>query len=305
MKLEKMSRLYDWYNSLLSDKAKLAIYNVISLVEIFKTVYSAEKEDNLLYYLDCQLEMPGGVRDGLLNLHNRLWEDDVPLSGKYVAFEGLDGSGKDTQKDLLVEDLKNEMIIVDSSSEPHPLSEQSELYPLSTFVRRVLSNEIEVHSGEMYKLFAIVRAQQHFWDMLVPKLYLGENFIYGRSIFSNLAYQNQSIDEILSIEAAQTYQYKTKLFPDVVVFVDVDPDTAMKRIRKRGLKKTLYEKLEKLTKTREVYLNLSSINWKEKIPSDLVFDRERDIRWIIVDGNKPIEEVNKEVRENVFKLFRI
>jgi len=64
--------------------------------------------------------------------------------------------------------------------------------------------------------------------------------------------------------------------PDVSIFVDIDPKSAMERILSRGEDLEMFETEEKLTKTREKMLALSD-------------------GWIIVDNNRGMEQTRESV----------
>jgi len=64
--------------------------------------------------------------------------------------------------------------------------------------------------------------------------------------------------------------------PDVSIFVDIDPKSAMERILSRGEDLEMFETEEKLTKTREKMLALSE-------------------GWIIVDNNRGMEQTKESV----------
>ena len=243
------------------------------------------------------------LRQEILQLHQFLWDSEVSLRGKYIAVEGTDGSGKSTQKDKASKYLQDKGISVYSSDEPK-LGERKEFdtYTYSGLVRSILDKKLEIPSdlkNVTYGFFSLARAQQHFWDLLAPRLRVGQCCLYGRSVFSNFSYQ-ENFDEILDREAAMTRIYRTKLFPDIVALIDVDPRIAMSRIRARG-GEALYENLEKLTKTRENFLRLAKLNWKVIIPPDLVFDAGGDVRWIVIDGNKSAEEVHEQIKHAILE----
>ena len=241
------------------------------------------------------------VRSKLMGLHHRLWDSRATLSGKYIAFEGIDGSGKTVQKDLAVSYLKSRGVSVYSSDEPKTGEEAaSGPYTYSGWTRDVLDKKFSVEKDKIPSLFAVSRAQQHWLDLLVPRLSIGQHALYSRSVFSNLAYQGNN-ERIMRREVTMAWMYKTKLFPDIVILVDVDPQVAMDRIGSRGTPQTLYEKLGKLTDTRNGFLELAKIDWREQVPPDLVFDIDREINWIVVDGNKSVEDVHEQIRTRVLE----
>ena len=119
----------------------------------------------------------------------------------------------------------------------------------------------------------------------------GKVVIGDRYFTSTLAYE--SLTKGFGLEKGLEF---AKLFnlpvPDLVIFLEVNPKTSIKR--KFGEKKSLdrHEEDKKLLgKVKESYHTLIK---------DKVFAKE----WIVVDGEKSIEEVAKKVQEIVISRLK-
>ena len=66
---------------------------------------------------------------------------------------------------------------------------------------------------------------------------------------------------------------------NLMFFLDVSPEEAYRRIRQTRQSRELFESLEELKRIRHKALYLASIG-----------------KWIIINANKPVEEVEKEIR---------
>jgi len=72
-------------------------------------------------------------------------------------------------------------------------------------------------------------------------------------------------------------------FPDIALFIDIDPKVAIRRIEERDHTREMFETEEKLTEVREVARSLLSGEW-------LVIDNS-------MDGEGPFKEVEKVLRD--------
>jgi dTMP kinase len=196
--------------------------------------------------------------------------------GKFIVIEGLDGSGKSAQVDLLLNYLKenNKEVIV--TKEPTIDSESGRK------IKRALKKEIVVEPLELQKLYVQDR-KEHLEIKIIPALQRGYFVISSRYDFSTFAYgYSDGLNVNLLIKMNENF-----LLPDLTIIVDVAPENCVRRIENRGEEKKLFEQLEKLKKVNEVY---------RKIP--LMFKNA-----FAVDGEKSIPEVFEEIKKLVNKIL--
>lgn len=202
------------------------------------------------------------------------------MSGKFIVIEGIDGAGGETQTKLLTEFLqkngKNVLLIE---------------YPdytsgIGKLIQEFLHNEYDFSADVQFSLFAtdMIKDKQKILDAL------NENkiVISNRYLLSTLAYQSTRGFQIeKGLEFAENFELPK---PDLVIYIDIDVETSMKR--KMGEKNNLdrHESDKKfLEDVRSRYL---------KLAIKKIFANE----WVIIDGKKSIEEVAKEIREIVLKF---
>jgi dTMP kinase len=139
----------------------------------------------------------------------------------FVTFEGLDGSGKTTQAELLAEGLRQEGRDVVVTREPGgtPLGEQ---------VRAILLDGHEMSPWAEAALFAAARAEL-VERVIAPALRSGGDVVCDRYIDSSLAYQG--IARALGVERVLELNLNATrgLLPDRTILVLVDPQTALAR----------------------------------------------------------------------------
>jgi dTMP kinase len=135
--------------------------------------------------------------------------------GMIIALEGIEGAGKTLQARLLSEHLESRGYPCALAKEP------------SEFLKEAIkgqSNPPEVKA----LLFAADRLSQ-FRKVVKPALERGMIVVLDRSVLSSLAYQSA---EGVSLEWLEAINRYTPL-PDLVIILDVDPRTGLRRIEGR------------------------------------------------------------------------
>jgi len=189
--------------------------------------------------------------------------------GKFIVIEGLDGSGKSAQVDLVVEFLKQKGKEVILTREPTIESEAGRR------VKQALRKEITVEPLELQGLYVQDR-REHLQNKVVPALEEGKFVISSRYAFSTFAYgYSDGLNVDLLIKMNEEF-----LLPDLTIIVDVKPESCIERIEGRGEPVELFEKLEKLTKVNEIYKKVNTM-----------FENV-----VVVDGEKSIPEVFEEIK---------
>ena len=204
--------------------------------------------------------------------------------GHFLVFEGIDGSGKTTQINLLKKRIEQLGIRCIQTKEP---SEG----PVGLMLRRCLTGELELNEITMAALFAADRLDHIFNDKtgILKTLDKNINVICDRYILSTYAYQSVCIPlkQIIKLNSISTENIK----PDCHIFIDISPDIALERITQGRKHKELYENKLRLTEVRNKYFEL--------------FDMlENTENIIIIDGNKNINEISNDIWKNVSGLFK-
>lgn len=203
--------------------------------------------------------------------------------GRFIVFEGIDGSGKSTQLALLNLRLKENNISVYETREPSDSH-------MGRLIREFLRGEKKTDNKAIAALFVSDRLDHllNSEDGLKAKIDNGENVICDRYYFSSYAYHSVDMDMDWVIAANSVCADILK--PDVTIFIDITPEVAMERIHKGRGATELFETKERLTLTREKYLE--------------AFDKLKDKENIlIIDGNKSPEEISEDVWSKIKNLF--
>lgn len=141
----------------------------------------------------------------------------------FLTFEGVDGSGKTTQANLLVEALRAGGRDVVATREPGGTQ-------LGEEVRKLLLEGLEMSAWAETTLFASARAEL-VDRVIAPALAAGKDVVCDRYIDSSLAYQGIArglgLERVLELNLVAT----GRLLPDRTFLVVVDPETAFERAR--------------------------------------------------------------------------
>ncbi len=208
------------------------------------------------------------------------------MLGKFIVFEGIDGSGTSTQSELLKDLLLDNNISAVTTCEPSS-------GPIGNMIREGFKKRVSFVSDEklfdeqMAYLFAADR-HDHIYNEIDGIYALnnrGITTISTRYFFSSLVYH---------VSCNEEYNFVKKLnekfpLPDLTIYIDNPVDVSLQRISLRA-HRDAYENKEKLEKVK--------LNYKK------VFE-EYNENLLIVDGSKSIIEIHEEIKERVLKLYAI
>ena len=204
------------------------------------------------------------------------------MNGIFITFEGPDASGKTTQIRILCEYLQNMGIDYVVTREPGGT-------PIGEKIRSII---LDKENSEMLPvtealLYAASRAQ-HVGEIILPALKKGRVVISDRFTDSSIAYQGfgRNLGDIVStINAPATQGLK----PDVTFLLRTDPAKMRNRRKAAEEDRMDSQKLEFHETVLRGYFALS-----EKEPE----------RIRIIDGERPIEQIAREIRYYVDNLLK-
>lgn len=204
------------------------------------------------------------------------------MSSKYIVIEGLEGAGKTTARDVVVETLKElgvgEMIF---TREPGGTLLAEKLRSLVLDIRSV-GDEVISDKAEVLMFYAA--RVQLVETVIKPALARGCWVIGDRHDLSTQAYQGggRGIDQgmLATLRDAVLGDFR----PDLTLYLDVTPEVGLKRARARGeLDRIEQESLDFFNRTRARYLELAA--------------QDASIRT--VDATQPLDDVVRAIRQTV------
>jgi len=197
----------------------------------------------------------------------------------FIALEGIDGSGKSTQINLLKNNLEMTGHRVYTTFEPTD-------GPIGRLIRDIFNHRMEADQRTIAGLFVADRLE-HILNKengMLKKLEEGFTVITDRYYFSSYAYHgvHMPVDWVIQSNALAA----GILRPDLNIFIDIDPETGMERIRKGRNSLELFETLENQKKVRDKYFEvMEKLNNEENI--------------FITDGTRTPEVIAEEIWKKV------
>lgn len=189
-----------------------------------------------------------------------------PYPGKFIVFEGIDGSGKSTQAGLLFHYLKEKGKRVHSTSEPTQ-------YLIGGLIKSWLVGDWKSTPDCLQLLFAADRAY-HLDKEIIPLLKKGVSVICDRYFLSTLAYGAIDLDLDWLMTLNQNF-----IEPDITFLLKVSPKDCLLRMQKERFFLNLFEEEEKLKK---IWRNYQVLTKKYK-------------NIYTIDAKKTINEVSQEI----------
>ena len=195
----------------------------------------------------------------------------IGMRGSFICLEGIDGSGKTTQAKLLVEKLR---LNFDSVYTAEPSDGK-----VGSFIRNSYLYGENRLSGVIEALLFAADRVEHVENEVIPALSAGKIVVSDRYIYSSLAYQGAAGLNLEWIEQINQYSLR----PDLGIFVDVAPETALKRLKST---RSVMETLETQEKVRQIYLQFV----------------EKDFLKLI-NGNRSKDLVAKDIYSAVLRFL--
>lgn len=208
----------------------------------------------------------------------------MQVRGRFITFEGIDGSGKTTQMRLLGDRLRAEGRDVFETVEPGGTA-------VGQQIRRILldsANQDLRPTAELLLYFA--SRAQNVEQCILPALRAGKIVLCDRFTDSTLAYQGYArglgAETVLALDRIAC----RGLTPDLTLLIDVDVDTGLARMRGRNASGL----------AGETRLDDESTDFHRKVrDAYLTIARQHAERFRVIDGNGAPDEVAARVWENV------
>jgi dTMP kinase len=200
------------------------------------------------------------------------------MAGLFITFEGIDGSGKSTQLQLLVDDLARQGHDVLMTRNPGGNAFGQALREILLHTAEPLAPEAELF------LFMADRAQ-HMADTILPALAGGRIVLCDRHVDSTVAYQGYGrgldLDLIHRLNRAAT---RGRL-PDLTLLYDGPPESLFQRVANRS----------QATPKRKDRMEAETLAFYQKVREGYQAIQAADPqRVVLLDALQPIEMLREE-----------
>lgn len=196
------------------------------------------------------------------------------MAGKFIVIEGLEGAGKSTAHQCVVDTLK-ELGVNDVVFTREPGGT-----PLAEKLRHLIKHETEEPVTDKAELLMLYAARIQLVDNVIkPALAQGKWVVGDRHDMSSQAYQGggRQLGEALLTNLKQTVLGDFE--PDLTVYLDIDPAVGLARARGRGkLDRIEQQHLDFFHRTRARYLELVKDN-----PKAVMINAEQSIEQVQAD----------------------
>ena len=143
--------------------------------------------------------------------------------GKFITFEGCEGSGKSTQLKMLSAYLESEKI-------PFIMTREPGGSPIAEDIRKIiLDGKNTAMCDECEAMLYAASRIQHIKEKVIPALQEGKLVICDRYVDSSLAYQGHARGLGLEYVADINKKALELATPDITVFLDISPEKAFER----------------------------------------------------------------------------
>lgn len=196
--------------------------------------------------------------------------------GKFITFEGPDGSGKTAQLDILAEEFIQAGYPIVRTREPGgtPISDQIRATLLD------LKNTAMIDRTEAL-LYQAARAQL-VDEVIKPHLASGGIVLSDRYADSTLAYQGYGHQNTVASLEGIIHYATGGLVPDLTLLLDLAPEVGLqRRVDAGGVNRLDAYDIDFHHRVREGYLELA---------------QEDPERWVVVDADRTFQEVQDDLR---------
>ena len=194
----------------------------------------------------------------------------------FIVFEGIDGSGKSTQCELLFRHVSSLGLAAVRLFEPTDGKWGQK-------IRKVLEGKVAASPEEQLELFLRDRS----YDVeknIMPALKKNNIVIMDRYYYSNAAYQGAA--GVPAEEVILKNRNMRVPEPDRVYCIDLPPYIALQRIAQRNGRKDIFERGPFLDTVRNLFLSLA------------------DDSFLVIDGRMKVEEIFEKIRSDFEGLIR-
>jgi dTMP kinase len=198
----------------------------------------------------------------------------------FIVIEGIDGAGCETQGKNLIKMFREQKSLFPAKLIKYPDYDRN----VGKIIRDFLYENKGLTTQQQFLLYTM----QFVMDKkMIAEKRKSEILIADRYFSTTLCYQTlEGIDMKMALDFAKNFEVEV---PDAIFYLDVDPDIAIKRKHGEDKEKNFREKdFDFIRKTAKQY--------------KMLVEKQVWGKWINIDGNKGIEEITKNIYNEILKI---
>ena len=200
----------------------------------------------------------------------------MSAGGRFITFEGIDGSGKSTQIRRLADSLRTSGHDVVLTREPGGSPGAEEIR------RLVLEGDPDRWSAETEILLFTAARRDHLERTILPALARGQIVLCDRFADSTRMYQGLSRGDLRAV-VDKLHALMIGREPDLTILIDMDPALGLSRAKSRA---TAEERFEDFGETLQRQMRKGFLALAKEFPD----------RFRIVDGARDMDTVAADIR---------
>ena len=201
----------------------------------------------------------------------------------FISFEGIEGSGKSTQIELIEELIRAKGYQVKKLREPGTTE-------LGEKIRNIFLEKTTETADPITEAFLLYASRKHLdQNFLRQNLNEGAIVIADRYADATLAYQSygKGLDQNF---VKLIHDYSQLLSPDLTFYMDISAELSRERISDREMDRMESESIDFFKKVREGYLQIAHDNPE---------------RVVVLDANKTIDELHESIKKIISNKLNV
>lgn len=200
------------------------------------------------------------------------------MSGKFISFEGGEGSGKSTQLRLLALAFEKARLPFLATREPGGSAGAEKIRSL------LVSGEVDAWDALTETLLFNAARADHINKLIKPAMMQGKTVICDRFLDSTIVYQG--IGKGLGTVYIKSLHHMLfgNFMPDLTIILDIKPEDGLARAAKRSDNENRFEQLD--------------IEFHQKIRAGFLKIAEMETeRCVVFDANQDKDKLHKQIIE--------
>ena len=201
----------------------------------------------------------------------------------FISFEGIEGSGKSTQIELIEELIRAKGYQVKKLREPGTTE-------LGEKIRNIFLEKTTETVDPITEAFLLYASRKHLdQNFLRQNLNDGAIVIADRYADATLAYQSygKGLDQNF---VKLIHDYSQLLSPDLTFYMDISAELSRERISDREMDRMESESIDFFKKVREGYLQIAHDN-----PG----------RVVVLDANKTVDQLHESIKKIISNKLNV